>query len=65
MQSKGPSSATDRIEETLIAVLLGSMTLLTFANVIVRKLFESNILWGLKTTVFLFGWLVLLGPLTR
>ncbi|MFK7939482.1 MAG: TRAP transporter small permease [Roseovarius sp.] len=51
----------DRIEENLIAILLGCMTLLTFANVIARKGFNSNILWGLELTVFMFGWLVLLG----
>ncbi|MGV6811870.1 MAG: TRAP transporter small permease [Brevirhabdus sp.] len=51
----------DRIEETLIAVLLGAMTIITFANVVVRKLFNSNILWALELTVFLFAWLVLLG----
>ena len=54
-------SGTDRIEETLIAFLLGVMTLVTFANVIARYVFNSNILWSLELTVFLFGWLVLLG----
>lgn len=57
----GDSSFIDRIEETLIAFLLGAMTLLTFANVVARKGFNSNILWGLELTVFLFGWMVLLG----
>lgn len=37
------------------------MTLLTFANVIARYVFQTNILWALETTVFLFAWLVLLG----
>lgn len=54
-------SWTDNIEETLIAFFLGAMTLITFANVIARYLFNSNILWALETTVFLFAWLVLLG----
>jgi len=49
------------IEETLIALILGLMTVLTFANVIARYVFNSNILWALETTVFLFAWLVLLG----
>ncbi len=49
------------IEETLIALLLGLMTLVTFANVVARYIFNSNILWALETTVFLFAWLVLLG----
>ena len=54
-------SFADRIEETLIASILGLMTLITFANVIARYGFNANILWALETTVFLFGWLVLLG----
>lgn len=52
---------TDQIEETLIAVFLGLMTLITFANVIARYLFNDNILWALEATVFLFAWMVLLG----
>lgn len=67
-------SWTDRIEETLIAFILGVMTLVTFINVVIRKAFSNdppalitllkleNIgLWGQELTVFLFGWLVLLG----
>jgi len=54
-------SLTDKVEETVIATILGVMTLVTFANVIARYLFNSNILWALELTVFLFGWLVLLG----
>ena len=49
------------IEESLIAIILGLMTVITFANVIARYVFNSNILWALETTVFLFAWLVLLG----
>lgn len=55
------SSFIDELEETLIALILGIMTLLTFANVIARYIFNSNILWALEATVFLFAWLVLLG----
>jgi C4-dicarboxylate transporter DctQ subunit len=51
----------DVIEEGAIAVILGLMTLITFANVIARYVFNSNILWALELTVFLFAWLVLLG----
>jgi C4-dicarboxylate transporter DctQ subunit len=53
--------AINTIEETLIAVILGLMTLITFANVIARYGFNSNILWALEMTSFLFAWLVLLG----
>ncbi len=49
------------IEETFIAVILGLMTLITFANVIARYVFNDNILWALEATVFLFAWLVLIG----
>ena len=51
----------DEVEETSIAICLGLMTLLTFANVVARYVFETNILWALETTVFLFAWLVLMG----
>ena len=54
-------SFTDRIEETLISAILGVMTLITFANVVARYGFNKNILWALELTVFLFGWLLLLG----
>jgi C4-dicarboxylate transporter DctQ subunit len=51
----------DSIEETSIAVCLGLMTLVTFANVVARYVFDTNILWALELTVFLFAWLVLMG----
>ena len=55
------SRVVNGIEETLIALLLGLMTIVTFANVVARFGFNSNILWALELTVFMFGWLVLLG----
>ncbi len=57
----GLSKAINNIEETLIAILLGLMTLITFANVVARYVFNSNILWAVEGTVYLFAWLVLLG----
>ncbi|ATG43861.1 MULTISPECIES: TRAP transporter small permease [Phaeobacter] len=57
----GPTGLINTLEETLIALLLGLMTLITFANVVARFVFNSNILWALELTVFLFAWLVLLG----
>ena len=51
----------DSIEETSIAICLGLMTLITFANVIARYIFNGNILWALEMPVFLFAWLVLMG----
>lgn len=63
------------IEETLIAILLGLMTLITFANVVVRYVFNAsfftpitralglptNLLWALELVTILFAWLVILG----
>lgn len=56
-----PKTLIDKIEVTGIALFLGLMTIVTFANVVARYVFNSNILWALETTVFLFAWLVLLG----
>jgi len=52
---------TDYMEETLIALFLGLMTLLTFANVVFRYVLNDNILWALELTVFMFAWMVLVG----
>ncbi|MEL7252734.1 MAG: TRAP transporter small permease [Pseudomonadota bacterium] len=57
----GSTSRFDRIEETFIAIILGLMTLFTFANVVARYAFNANIFYALELTVFLFAWLVLLG----
>jgi len=54
-------AAIHEIEETLLAVILGLMTIITFANVVARYVFNDNILWALESTVYLFAWLVLLG----
>tara|TARA_R110002051_G_scaffold30487_2_gene70533 strand:- start:1201 stop:1887 length:687 start_codon:yes stop_codon:yes gene_type:complete len=51
----------DYLEETFIALLLGLMTLVTFANVVLRYVFGSSLLWGLEVTLILFAWLVLFG----
>jgi C4-dicarboxylate transporter, DctQ subunit len=59
--NSGKTGTSDQIEETVIAILLGLMTVLTFANVIARFIFNSNIMWALELTVFMFAWLVLLG----
>ncbi|MEL6752246.1 MAG: TRAP transporter small permease [Pseudomonadota bacterium] len=56
-----PREPLDGLEEGFIAVTLGLMTLVTFANVVARYVFNSNILWALEVTVFLFAWLVLIG----
>lgn len=60
MHPKPGESRMDRIEESVIALILGLMTVLAFVNVIVRKS-GGNILWAKETLVFLFAWLVLIG----
>ncbi|MEM1046727.1 MAG: TRAP transporter small permease [Pseudomonadota bacterium] len=59
--TSGFGRAVDSIERNFIAITLGLMTLITFANVIARYVFNANILWALETTVYLFAWLVLIG----
>lgn len=60
-----PATALGRVvhefEETVIAVLLGLMTVITFINVILRYVFNSSLIWGLELTTALFAWLVLFG----
>ena len=70
----GFGRAVNHLEESLIAIILGLMTLIQFANVVVRYVFSSqtfapvtnflglptNLLWALEVTSFMFAWLVLL-----
>ncbi|MDA7424634.1 TRAP transporter small permease [Thalassococcus lentus] len=67
----------DELEETIIAIILGAMTIITLVTVIVRYVFNAKwwrafeemtgidfpntVIWGLEATVFLFAWLVLFG----
>ncbi|RUS58959.1 TRAP transporter small permease [Pseudorhodobacter sp. E13] len=53
--------AIHTLEETAIALILGLMTMLTFANVVLRYVFNSSIFWGFEVTLSLFAWLVLFG----
>jgi C4-dicarboxylate transporter, DctQ subunit len=53
--------ALDRVEGFLTAALLAAMTLLTFLQVVLRYVFNSGLVWLLEATVYLFGWLVLIG----
>jgi C4-dicarboxylate transporter DctQ subunit len=53
--------ALDRVEGFLTATLLAAMTLLTFLQVVLRYVFNSGLVWALEATVYLFGWLVLIG----
>ena len=51
----------NEVEESIIAILLGLMTLITFVNVVLRYGFNTGIIWGLESVSFLFAWLVLFG----
>ncbi|MBC7142878.1 MAG: TRAP transporter small permease [Rhodobacteraceae bacterium] len=57
----GLGRAVHELEETVIAVILGLMTLITFWNVVLRYVFNSSLIWGLELTSALFAWLVLFG----
>lgn len=74
-KSTGIGRFTDQIEETIIALILGAMTMITFINVVLRFASSSpggrewlayfnlpgGLIWGLETTQILFAWLVLFG----
>ena len=51
----------DTLEENFIVLLLGSMVLITFSQVVARYLFNTG--WGsaLEITQVLFAWLILFG----
>lgn len=51
----------ERLEETLLILLLAAMTLLSVWQVVLRYVFNSGLLWALEATTTMFGWLVLLG----
>jgi C4-dicarboxylate transporter DctQ subunit len=54
-------AAVARLEEGLLALILAAMTLLTFLQVVLRYGFNTGLLWALEATVYMFGWLILLG----
>lgn len=50
-----------RLEEGLIAFFLASMTIITFAQVIARYVFNYSFVWALELTTYLFGGIIFLG----
>ncbi|MBL4807937.1 MAG: TRAP transporter small permease [Rhodobacteraceae bacterium] len=74
-QSSGIGRYTDKLEETVIALILGAMTMITFVNVVLRFASKQEtgrvwldylglpggLQWGLEATSILFAWLVLFG----
>lgn len=57
----GFRSVLHRLEESILAVLLCAMTVLTFTQVVMRYGFNAGWLWALEANFYMFGWLVLLG----
>ena len=51
----------ERLEETIIALLLVGMTLLVFVEVVLRFGFAVGFLWSQELTLHLAAWLVLFG----
>lgn len=49
------------VEETFIAYMLAAMTIIAFANVVVRRVFGGSLIWALELTLNLFLYLVLFG----
>ena len=51
----------ERIEESLIALLLAAMVSITFMQVIARYIFNYSFVWALELTTVLFAWLIFFG----
>jgi len=51
----------NELEETMIALILGAMLIITFINVVLRFGFNSGLIWGLDAVANLFAWLVIFG----
>jgi C4-dicarboxylate transporter DctQ subunit len=58
---KAKSTVIDRIEEILISVLLGGATLLVFAQVVARYVFNMGITWAPELVQHFFLWTVMIG----
>lgn len=50
-----------KLEEGIISLLLASMTLLVFVEVVMRFVFNVGIAWSQEMTLLLSGWLVMFG----
>jgi len=53
--------SAERIEESLIALLMAAMSALTFVQVVLRYVFNGGFTWAMEATTYMFAWLVLLG----
>jgi C4-dicarboxylate transporter DctQ subunit len=61
MSNLNLKSILEHIEEIAMATLLAFMTLLTFAQVVLRYVFNSGWVWSLEATTYSFAALVLVG----
>jgi len=59
--AKMKSGIIDRLEEILISVLLGVATILVFAQVVARYVFNAGITWAPELVQHLFLWTVMIG----
>lgn len=50
-----------RLEEGLVIALMAAMTLLTFAQVVARYIFNYSFVWALEATGVMFAWLIFIG----
>ncbi len=55
------SQVINSIEEAIIAILLASMTLLVFVEVVLRFGFSTGFMWGEELTLHISAWMVLFG----
>ncbi|CAG1002887.1 C4-dicarboxylate TRAP transporter small permease protein DctQ [Burkholderiales bacterium] len=51
----------ERIEEGLVGFILAAMTIVTFAQVVARYVFNYSFVWALELVTYLFAWLIFLG----
>lgn len=51
----------DNFEKVVITIGMAAGTLLLFANVVLRYLFDSGITWALEAVQYIFAWVVLIG----
>ena len=51
----------DKLEESLLAVLMAAMTVVTFVQVVARYVFNYSFVWAMEFTGVLFAWLIFVG----
>jgi C4-dicarboxylate transporter, DctQ subunit len=51
----------DRLEEFIVMLLMAGMTLLAFAQVVARYVFNYSFVWALEVIGVMFAWLIFVG----